>query len=491
MNLLAKIKSGVSWGLFSVIIMTIFQILFMAVMARLLDPVDFGVIAIANVSLRFYSYFSQVGIAPALIQRKTLQDGDVNAALSLSLGVSSLFFLVAYFASPFTEAYFKISGLSLIMQVLAVNFVILGFSSINLSLLRRESRFKAISTIEIISYFFGYGATGLTAAYLGAGVWALVAAFMTQSIFTALLTYKILGYPIKFSHSKEQRKSLMSYGIRYSIIGFVEFLTANLVPLIIGKILGAVPAGVFNRAQLLAQLPIQQPANVLSKTLFPIMSKMNDEHGKQLISLQLSSLIVGCYACAVGISIHTFAFDIVSVLLGDKWLNAVPVLETLSLSIAPYFIAHSAGVTLDTMAKLKLKLRIQLTVLLLMIIQLLLLAPILTIEIITYVVLSTGFIRLILMYGSVTYVLNMTKKELALIIMTFFCVTCITGTFTYVTSILVVSINIPVLRLIIDMFAGGIGFVASIFFVRCFINRLHSIVYLKQQFPIFNKIMEI
>jgi len=490
MSALTKIASGVSWGTLSIVVVTLFQLVFMAVMARLLDPADFGLIAIANVSLRFYSYFSQVGIAPALIQKKSLQEGDVNAALALSLGISSLFFLLAYLASPFTEEYFELIGLSLVMQVLAINFIIFGFSSISQALLRRESRFKTISIIEVVSYILGYGITGLIAAYMGLGVWSLVIAFMTQSILTAFLSYIVIRFPIRFHHSKAQRRSLMSYGVKYSIIGFVEFLTANIIPLIIGKVLGAAPAGLYNRATLLASLPVEKPANILTQTLFPIMSKVNNEYDKQLISFQLSTLIVGCYACAVSIGIYNMAYDIVSVLLGNKWLEVVPILKILSLSIAPFYIAHAAGVTLDTMAKLKLKLRIQLTVLLLMIVQLLWMMPNLSIENIVYVVLSMAFIRLLLMYGSVAKVLNMSKKELILIVLTFISITTITGAFTYAIPTILIPVETPVIRLMIDIFSGAMGLMVSLMFSRYFLRHLHSVVYLKQQLPIVKKVME-
>jgi len=489
MSALTKTASGVSWGTLSIVVITLFQLFFMAVMARLLDPADFGLIAVANVNLRFYSYFSQVGIAPALIQKKSLQEGDVNAALALSLAISSLFFLLAYFASPFTEVYFELSGLSVVMQVLAMNFIILGFSSISQALLRRKSRFKEISVIEMISYVLGYGVTGLMAAYMGLGVWSLVVAFMTQSILSAFLLYVAIRYPIRFNHSKAQRKSLLSYGVKYSVIGFVEFITANITPLIIGKILGAAPAGLYDRASLLAHLPVQKPANILMQTLFPIMSKMNDEYDKQLISFQLSSLVVGCYACAVSIGLHNAAYDIVSVLLGNKWLEVVPMFKILTLSIAPLYIAYSAGITLDAMAKLKLKLRIQLAVLLLMIMQLLWIAPTLSIENIVYVVLSMAFIRLILMYGSVVNILKMQKKELMFIILSFISVTAITGAFTFAIPTLLIPVEIPILRLLIDMFAGVMGLMVSVMFSRYFLRHLHSIVYLQERLPMFKKIM--
>ncbi len=491
MSILTKLVSGVGWGSLSIVIITLFQLFFMAVMARLLEPADFGLIAIANVSLRFYSYFSQVGIAPALIQKASLENGDVNAALALSLSISSLFCLLAYFFAPLTEEYFQLQELALVMQVLSLNFIIFGFSSISQALLRRESKFKVISIIEMISYVLGYGLTGLLFAYNGAGVWALVAAFMTQSMITALLSYIVNRYPISFKHSKKQRKHLISYGARYSLIGFIEFLTANLAPLIIGKLLGAAPAGFFNRASLLAHLPVQKPTTVLTKILFPLISKVSNEKNKLVISFQLSTLSIGSYACAVGIALYNSAYDIVIVLLGDKWLAAVPMLKILALSIAPLYIAHVIGVILDSMAELKLKLRIQIAILLLLVIQLIWASADLNIDTIVNIVLATSFIRLLLMGGSVIKLLNISIKEVMLILMTLISVTIITGFFTYLIPVLLSSIKIPILCLIIDIIAGGLGLIASLLFIRVFIKHLNAIYYLKGQLPMIKKIMEL
>jgi len=491
MSALSKIASGVGWGTVSIVVITLFQLFFMAVMARLLEPADFGLIAIANVSLRFYSYFSQVGIAPALIQKKTLEKGDTNAALALSLSISSLFFLIAYFASPFTELYFEMPNLALVMQVLALNFIIMGFSSISQALLRRESKFKAISMIEVVSYVLGYGVTGLIAAYMGLGVWALVIAFMTQSTLTALLSYLAIRYPISFKHTKAQRRHLIGFGARYSLIGFIEFLTSNLAPLIIGKLLGAAPAGFFNRAQLLAHLPVQQPTNILTKTLFPVMSRMSDEHAKQLISFQISALIVGCYASAVGIGLYNAANDIVIVLLGVKWTEAIPILKILSLSAAPIYLAHVASVTFHSMAELKVELRIQVAIILLLILQLLCIAENISVVNVSYVILLTAFIRMLFMCGSMISLLKMKKNEVFLIIIILLSVTLITGAFTYSIPNILIPVEAPVLRLIIDVIAGAIGLTVSMLFVRYFLRPLHSIIYLEQRLPRFKKLMEI
>ena len=105
MTKLTSLASGVGWGTLSIVAVTMFQLVFMAVMARLLEPADFGLVAIANVSLRFFSYFAQMGIAPTLIQKESLSDGDIRTALALSMGVS-VFSLVGVFYCRIYRTFF-------------------------------------------------------------------------------------------------------------------------------------------------------------------------------------------------------------------------------------------------------------------------------------------------------------------------------------------------------------------------------------------------
>lgn len=461
----------------------------MAVMARLLDPAHFGLVAIANISLRFFSYFAQMGIAPALIQKPKLDNADVRAALALSLGISSFFFLLAIGAAGSIEGFFEMAGLGLVMQVLAINFIVVGFSSVSLGLMRRKGAFKELAMIEIVSYVCGYGLVGLSAAYYGAGVWALVAAFMTQTLMAAVLSYAVIRHPIGLSHTKEQRSHFLSYGGRYSIIGFVEFLASNIDALIIGKLMGAAPAGYYNRALLLANLPVQQPANVLTKVLFPIMSSMGNQHEKQSISLQLSTLLVGSYAFAAGAGIYIAAPDIVKVLLGNKWLEAIPILQVLAWTVGPLYVSHVAGVTLDSMAQLAIKMRIQLSMLALLVILLMLAAPTGKVTSIAMAVVATEWVRVCIMGWVLVRLLKIPAQDVAKIIICVALMAITTGMMILLAT-QVIAASVPsIIRLVIDIVAGALGMAIGLLLARLIISRHPAILFLANRAPRFVKLL--
>lgn len=386
---LSRTVSGMRWGTMSTGVNIVFQIGFMAVMARLLSPADFGLVAIANVVLRFLSYFAQMGVSPALIQKPHLEDGDVRAALSVSLSISVFCVLLAVIFAPLAQTYFSIPDLEHVIQALSLSFLLTGASAVSLGLLRREMNFKKIALIESASYVFGYGLIGVLLALAGMGVWALVGAALSQAGMIAIFAYLAVRHEVAFTHRREQRMHFLKFGSRYSLIGFIEFLCSSLDAMVIGKLFGAGPAGLYSRAFLLAHLPVQQPANLLTKVLFPVISRLGIK--RQADSLQISLLLVGSYAFSVSLGMIPAAHDLITVLLGDQWIEAVPLLQVLALAVGPVYVSHVMGTTLDAMSALKPKLRIQATKLVVLILLLLALSSKGTIGVVYAVVIAEWF----------------------------------------------------------------------------------------------------
>lgn len=356
---LQKFGVGVGWGGLSVLCVAGFQILFLVVLARLLEPADFGIVAIANLMLRFLSYFAQLGVVPALVQKPVLTQRDIAAALVMSLAVSMASAALAVIAAPLAGSFFAMSALPAVVGVLAVSFVTTGFSAISTGILRREMRFKALSSIDALSYVFGYGVVGLGSAYMDLGVWALVAAALSQSAIAAVLLYATARHSLSIRHGNAERAHFLAFGGKYSLIGFCEFLSGSIDVLAIGKVLGEVKAGYYNRSMAIANLPVQQPATVMIRALFPVLSAAGIEREKQAIGLQLGLLSVGSYAFATGIALSAAASAVVGLLLGSKWLEVVPILQIYALSVGPRFMTYIAGTSLDAIGALNGKLAVQ------------------------------------------------------------------------------------------------------------------------------------
>lgn len=477
---LDKTLRGIGWGGLSTSINVLFQLVFMAVMARLLDPVHFGLIAIANVVLRFLSYFAQLGVGPAIVQKSELNGGDIGAALSVSISISAICTVAAVLFAPLAATFFGMPMLTGIIRALSINFILGGISAISISLLRRDMRFKQIAILESTSYILGYGFVGVLLAYLGFGVWSLVGAVLSQSLLNTILAYGFSRHEIGWQHHKDQRNHFFKFGTRYSIIGFIEFLSGSLDSMILGKFLGPAITGVYGRASLLTSLPVQQPANVITRVLFPIISRL--ESKRQLAGLQISALTLGSYASAVSLGMVAAAPDIVKVLLGDKWLAAIPIVQILALAVAPQFLSHLVGVTLDALGELKLKLYTQASVLALQLVTFFLLLPYGVLGVASVIVFAE-WVRFLLMARLIVGLLQPSIKEFQLV----FLIILVAGLSSY-GLIWLVAHAIPVgmtpwKHLILEMLTGAIALLCVAWFSRNALAQLPVIAELAKRFP--------
>ena len=359
-NLAGTMIHGLKWSYFSTVINIIFQMGFSAIMARLLAPASFGLIAMALFFLRFGSYFSTMGLSQAVIQRSELTNEDIRTAFTASMVLGIAFALFITLLAPLAKYVFDQPDLINIIRALALSFIIAGLSNTSLGLLRRQLRFKAMALVDITGYVFCYGGLGVYLAWRGYGVWSLVIAILAQGGYQALLAYTLTRHDLRPAMNSKSWREMSAYGGKTSLIGFMEFVGASLDTIIIGRILGAERLGHYNRAQMLSNVPAQYFTTSFSRVLFPAITciQYDTERLKKayLKSLQLLSFIL--LPAYVGISIA--ANPIVHFFLGNRWIMAIPVLSILALAVPLSMLSHLGGIICDATGKLKAKLQMQL-----------------------------------------------------------------------------------------------------------------------------------
>lgn len=186
-GLLDQSLQGVKWSTLSTIANMLLQLFFMAIMARLLAPSAFGLVAIAMVTLRFAGYFAQMGIGPALVQK--LSKSLISVQHFSFCFSGSYCVWCSFILAPTIGKWMGSDQLEDVIQVLAGSFILTGLSTVPIYLLRRELRFKALAFVESTSYLLGYGTCGVVLAPNGAGVWSLVGAALCQGLITLSLSH--------------------------------------------------------------------------------------------------------------------------------------------------------------------------------------------------------------------------------------------------------------------------------------------------------------
>lgn len=483
MSKLTQLASGVRWGGASTAVVAGFQLIFLAVISRLLEPADFGLVALANIALRFLSYFAQMGVGAAIVQKPEVDSTDVAAALSVSVGISLVCAGAALLLAPLAGVFFSMPNLAAVIQWLALAFVLSGFGAVSNGLLRRQMRFKRLAVNDAAAYLVGYGMVGIGMALAGADVWSLVAASLSQTAISVALGYHAVRHPLSFRCGRARRSHFLAYGGQYSLIGFLEFLGSNLDKILIGKMFGDAAAGLYNRALMVANLPVEQPVNVLSRALFPVLSSIGtDGRDKHAISLQISMIVVGSYAFAVAGGIAAAADDLVSVLLGAKWADSAPVLAVLALSVGPLFMSHVCGVTFDALGALGTKLRIQGAALAGLACALWLALPHGLVAVASAVLLIEA-LKMLAYLACATRALSIRPAAMARILVTVLAFGGAAAACVHAMGGLVQDFETPIFRLVLEIFAGTVGLLAGAIFGRWMLSGLPSVCWFANRFP--------
>ena len=354
-NLASTTARGVQWTTAATVLTAVMQIGYTAVMARLLDPAAFGLVALTGVVLRFGSYFAEMGLGHALVQRSEIDDDDVRATFTASLGMGLVVAALAVLAAPLAVIVLKNEAVVPLLRVQALGFVAVGLGATATSLLRRDMRFEALAKVEVAAYVLGYGGVGVSLAWLGLGVWSLVLASLAQQFFAALLSYAVVRHSLQFIWRRAPYARLLGYGGRVSVVGFLEFVNGNLDTLLIGRLLGSTLLGIYNRAYMLLYLPMYFLTNSLARVAFPAFSKIQNDLPRVRALYLTSSTLVATVVLPVCAGVAVAAPELVQVLLGPRWAASVPILRVLCLSIPLSMTTLFAGVVADARANLRQK----------------------------------------------------------------------------------------------------------------------------------------
>lgn len=360
-NLASKAVSGLKWSSAGTIANAVMQIGYTSAMARLLAPEAFGLVALSAVILRFGYYFANLGLNQAIVQKEELTSDHIRAAFTSSALLGTVFTILAWLLAPYATLIFDMPEVVPIVRVMALAFVIGGFSATATSLLQRNMRFKELSIVETASYVVSYLGVGILLAWMDFGVWSLVYASLVQSALVAMGAYAMARHNVLPVLHWDAYKALLAYGSKMSVISFFEFIYTELATLLIGRVLGAYKLGIYNRAFMLVNLPMYNLTRTVSRVVFPSFSKLQSETEKLAQVYLSSTTLLASLIIPVCLGIMVAAPEIVYVVLGNQWGDAIPVLQVLSLAIPLSFITMFAGIVCDAKAVLNWKIVITIT----------------------------------------------------------------------------------------------------------------------------------
>ena len=277
-NMTAQAASGLSWSALSTVALVVANLAYTATVSRLLDPTEFGLMAMANLVVLFGQYFARMGLASALVQKPELSDEEVRAASTAGIVIGLVCMGLVWLLAPAVGGLFHTPEVAPVLRGLGVSFLFMGWSMTGLGLLRRELRFRALSVISIGAYVVGYLVVGVGLALLGAGVWSLVAATVTSTLIQAVWQFAILRHPLRPVLRWRPYQAVCGYGTRLSVAHVLDYLGGNLDTFTVARIASTAVLGQYSRAYYLVFQPL---GNYLSAALtnvaFATLSRVQED----------------------------------------------------------------------------------------------------------------------------------------------------------------------------------------------------------------------
>lgn len=317
------------------------QFIVQIVLARLLVPKDYGIIALISIFIVIANVFVQSGFNTALIQKKDADEVDFSSVFYLSLFVAGLLYLILFFTAPLVADFYNIHQITLVLRVLSITLFFGAFNSIQNALVSRNMQFKMLFYSSLGAILVS-GAVGIVLAYMGLGVWALVVQQLTNQFMITVIMWFTVRWRPKLIFSFERVKGLFSYGWKLLASSLIDNLYMNLQSLIIGKIYNPSMLGFYNRGDQFPKVIVSNINGSIQSVMLPALASEQDNRKriKDMVrrSIVTSSFVLFPMMCGLAVT----AEPLVKILLTNKWLPCVPFLQIFCASYALWPI-HTAN----------------------------------------------------------------------------------------------------------------------------------------------------
>lgn len=300
------------------------------VLARLLAPEQFGLIAIVLVFIDLSQTFVQGGLNTALVQNKDTSEDDYSTVFYISLIVAIALIGALWGVAPFIDKYYDNIGLVSPLRIYSFALVFSAINSIQVAKMQREMKFKQMMICTTVATILS-GCIGIFAAYNGCGIWALIAYYFSNTIVSCITMLKYSDWRPKLVFSKKRAAVLYAYGWKMLVSSVLCSLYNNLRSLVIGKMFSQKQLGYYNRGQQFPDIIGNTLDVSIQSVMFPVLSSVQDDK-LQVKALLKKSIALGSYIIFPAMcGLAGIAQPLVSVLLTDKWLPCVIFLQIIAI----------------------------------------------------------------------------------------------------------------------------------------------------------------
>lgn len=323
------------------------------ILARLLTPHDYGVVAVVTVFTTFFAIFSDMGLGTAVIQRKDLTKEDIDQLYTFTVYAAFFLAFLFYCFSYIIASFYRSSIYIRIGHLLSISLLFDTLNMVPNGVLNRQKLFVTIAVRTLVVYVISVIITIILACF-GAKYYALVAQAILTSFFTFIWNIKTTKLKFKIRYDNKPLRNVASYSGFQFAFNLLNYFSRNLDNLLAGRFIGSTALGYYNKAYTLMQYPVSNLTGVITPVLHPILSDY--QNNKDLLYKKYMKVVklmaaVGIWAEAICIFAGP---EIIHIMYGSKWNSSVLCFQLLAISVATQMINSSGGAAFQALGNTRL-----------------------------------------------------------------------------------------------------------------------------------------
>ncbi|MBW3127674.1 lipopolysaccharide biosynthesis protein [Hymenobacter profundi] len=322
------------------------------ILARLLLPEDYGLVAMVSSVTGFIIIFKDLGLSSAIIQREELTQSEVSSVFWVNVFISFLIALVVAVLAPAIASFYHEQRLLNITLVAALTIFIAGLSLQHNALLKRQMYFNSLALLQLVTVGLNL-LIGVLLAWLGFGYWALVMQGLVLAALQTIALWILCDWRPDLTFKKSETGSFLKFGAGITGFDVVNHFSRNMDNVFIGRFVGSVALGLYSKAYQLLMLPITQLRNPLNSVAIPALSSLQSDKEKYRSFYFRYLFILAFFSMPMIVYLGVFSNELILLILGEQWADAGPIFQVLAISAFIQPVASTPSLVLITTGSVK------------------------------------------------------------------------------------------------------------------------------------------
>lgn len=340
-DLKSKVTKGVFWNLCERFSSQAVGFAVSIVLARLLTPSAYGVVALTTIFINACRFLIDSGFAASLIQKKNVRPIDYDSVFYFNIVTAALLYVTLFVLAPHIAAFYHEPQLCSVLRVVAISILLMAVNAVQLSVMTKEMRFNLSFRLNLVKCI-SQPCIGIPMAYCGYGVWALVVSELASSFLTVTFTWFWIGWRPRLAFSFGALKGLMSFGWKIFASGLFGIFYNNFYDVMVGRFYTAADLALYNKGRTFPTMAMSSFESSIFSVVFPALSSIQGD-GEQVMHAMRKMVRIANVATMPALAlIAGCATPLVHAVLGERWLSAAPYVQ---LGCLVYFLFPLGAIT--------------------------------------------------------------------------------------------------------------------------------------------------